>query len=403
MRIFLNKKNVRSSSPKTFGEYREQAFFLNVLFLDTPRNKFRALELTNLLKKKKRPSLLSLIVILILLLQLSCSKEELGPQCESCASEVLSIDSSDVLIVNEGNFGWGNGSLSLYQPNSKNISNNVYSLANNNLPLGDVIQSAYQLNDKIYVVANNSNKIEIINKNTFINEATITGFNSPRYFLPINNNKAYVSDLYSNSIQVIDLNTNTITNNINTNGWSENMLLHNDTAYVCDMTNNNLLIINTNNDNLVDSVKVGVSPNSLVLDANNKIWIMCSGGFQEDNPKLIRFNPQTRNIEATFVFSNINESPSNLSINNNKTQFYFLNTNVYTLNINATSLPTSSLINSNGNTFYGLGIHPASEDIYVADAIDYVQSGFVYRYSTSGSLVDQFNVGIIPGNFLFLQ
>ena len=343
------------------------------------------------------------LFILGIIVLFSCSKEELGPQCENCTTTSVSTDSSDVLIVNEGNFGWGNGSLSLYVPSTKSISNNIYSQANNSLPLGDVIQSTYQFNNKVYVVANNSNKVEVLNKNTFINETTITGFNSPRYFLPINNNKAYVSDLYSNSLQIVDLNSNTITGNINTNGWTEKMLLHNDTAYVCDMTNNNLLIINTSNDNLIDSVKVGVEPNSLVLDANNKIWIMCSGGFQEDNPKLIRFNPQTRSIEATFVFSSINESPGSLSVNSNKTQLYFLNSNVYTLNINATSLPSSALITNNGNTFYGLGIHPASEDIYIADAVDYVQSGFVYRYSSSGSLIDNFNVGIIPGNFLFIE
>jgi len=345
----------------------------------------------------------NLAILITVLFYFSCSKEELGPQCEDCSTTPISVDSSDVLIVNEGNFGWGNGSLSLYQPNSQTVSNNVYSQANNNLPLGDVIQSAYQLNDKIYVVANNSNKIEIINKNTFVNEATITGFNSPRYFLPVSNNKAYVSDLYSNSIQVVDLSSNTIVNNINTNSWTEKMLLHNDTAYVCDMTNNNLLLINTSNDNLVDSVKVGVEPNSLVLDANNKIWIMCSGGFQEDNPKLIRFNPQTRSIEATFVFSNINNSPGSLTINSDGTKLFYLNSNVYQMSFNATSLPSSSLINNNSNTFYGLGVHPESEDIYVADAIDYVQNGVVFRYTSSGSLIQQFNVGIIPGNFLFLQ
>lgn len=344
-----------------------------------------------------------LFYIIILFTIFSCKKDELGPQCVNCNDEDIQTQSADVLILNEGNFGWGNGSISHYQPTSKIISNNVYQQANSNTPLGDVIQSAYQVNDKIYVIANNSSKIEVINSSNFKSMSTITGFNSPRYFLPISNSTAYVTDLYANSIHVLDLNSNAIIGNITTNGWTENMLLLNDTVYVCDKTNDNLLIINPANHALVDSIKLGVEPNSIIKDKNNKLWILCGGGFQEDNPKLIKYNPQTRIIENTFVFSNINESPNNLVINSDGDQIYFLNNHIYILAINSTSLPSSALVNSNGNTFYGLGIDPITEEIYVADAIDYVQSGVVFRYDNNGSLIDQFNVGIIPGNFLFIH
>jgi YVTN family beta-propeller protein len=345
----------------------------------------------------------SVFYITLVILLFSCKKDELGPQCANCNEEDTQTEVADVLIVNEGNFGWGNGSLSLYKPNTKTIANSVYQQANNNIPLGDVIQSAYQFNNKIYAIANNSSKIEVMDKTNFKSTATISGFNSPRYFLPISNTKAYVSDLYANAIQIVNLTNNTISGSIATGGWTEQLILHQDTVYVCDMTNDNLLIINPNTNQLIDSIKLGVEPNSIVKDANNKLWIMCSGGFQEDNPKLFKFNPQTRSIEAIFVFTNLSESPNKLTINGNKDKLYFLNDNVYAMNIHATSLPTTALINNNNNTFYGLGINPLNEDIYVADAIDYIQSGIVFRYDANGSLIHQFNVGIIPGNFLFIQ
>ncbi len=49
--------------------------------------------------------------------------------------------------------------------------------------------------------------------------------------------------------------------------------------------------------------------------------------------------------------------------------------------------------------FYGLTVNPVNSEVYVADAIDYVQPGVILRYSPEGELLDEFKVGIIPGAF----
>jgi hypothetical protein len=148
---------------------------------------------------------------------------------------------------------------------------------------------------------------------------------------------------------------------------------------------------------------MGEDPNSLLVDQNNKIWILCSGGINATEPKLIKFNPQTRSIEATFTFPQTTDSPRNLTINAAKDQLYFLNTDVFKMNINNQSLPSDPFINNINNTFYGLGIDPVNEDVYVSDAIDYVQNGIIFRYTSSGTLINQFNAGIIPSSFLYLH
>jgi YVTN family beta-propeller protein len=320
-----------------------------------------------------------------------------------CESLIETSQSADVMVVNEGNFGWGNGSLSLYRPQDKIVSNNVFSQANNSVPLGDVVQSAFQYNERIYVVANNSSKIEIIDEASFVSIATITGFNSPRYFLPINASKAYVSDLYSSSIQIVDINSKSINGSISANGWTEKMLLYEDTAYVCEMSADNVLLINTTNDLVLDSIKVGIQPNSLVIDKNNKIWVLCDGGFNESLPQLLRINPQTRQIEVTLSFQNLSDSPNNLCINSSKDQLYFLNSDLFKMKITDLNLPTIPIFSGANKTFYGLGLAPNSDNIYVADAVDYVQNGQVYRLDSIGNTLDQFSSGIIPGNFLFLE
>ena len=62
-------------------------------------------------------------------------------------------------------------------------------------------------------------------------------------------------------------------------------------------------------------------------------------------------------------------------------------------------LPTHPFIDSQGTIYYGLTICPRTGDVYIADAIDYVQQGMVYRYSKDKELIDSFYVGIIPGAF----
>ena len=346
-----------------------------------------------------------LVYISIILSLLSCSKTELGPQCEDCPKEpITSTNFTDVLIINEGNYTNGNASLSFYKSETQEVHHNVYSNANSGIPLGDVAQSALQIGDKLYVVVNNSSKIAVLDANNFEIIQTISGFNSPRYILPINNQKAYVSDLYANAISIIDLTTNTISGYITTNGWTEKMLLHNDTAYVCDYNNAKVLIINTTLNTIVGNIPVGKGVNSIALDKNNKIWVMCSGGYNEEIPRIVQFNPTNRTIEKTILFADITHSPSSLTFNDVKDEFIYINQNVFKMSINDNSLPITPFITrASGSLFYGLGISPVNNEIYIADAKDYVQKGDVYRYSYSGNLIHQFESGIIPGDFLFFN
>ena len=43
----------------------------------------------------------------------------------------------------------------------------------------------------------------------------------------------------------------------------------------------------------------------------------------------------------------------------------------------------------------------ATSEVYVADAIDYVQHGVVYRFTPQGRALDTLRVGIVPGSFCF--
>lgn len=308
---------------------------------------------------------------------------------------------SKVLVVNEGNYGWGVGSISLYDPSSGGVIDDYYKQQNNNTTLGNVCQSITKYNNYYYIVMNNSNKIVVVNSSDFIKTASINGFNSPRYILPIIYNKAYVSDLYANSIQIVDLNSNTISGSIPCINGTEQMALIYNKAFITCSNSNYCYVINTISDVITDSINVGKGNSSICIDKNAKVWVLSSGNTGTSQfGRLSRINPITLQVEQSLNFSS-SDSPYKLCINKTRDTLYYLNNGVYQFTIPSTTLPTNAFINQGSKLYYGLGINPKDYTIYVADAIDYVQKSKVEIYKPNGTFVSNFNAGIISNGFMF--
>ncbi len=338
------------------------------------------------------------ILVLISLLLLSCIKDKPN---DIMQPEVSIGGGPKVFITNEGNFGTNNASVSLFETATGNIVTDIYKSQNNNAVLGDVCQSMTKINNKYYVVVNNSGKIVVVNPADFKLITIITGLQSPRQILPVTFNKAYVTDLYANAISIIDLNTNTKTGSIPCSGWTEQMTLIYNKAFVTNNNSNYTYVINTITDQITDSIYVGKFGGSMVTDKNSKIWVLSTG----DSPnsvvgKLTRIDPITLNIELSLPFGST-DSPSNLCINATKDTMYFLNTSVYRIGISSTTLPGSAFVTSSANTFYGLGVSDKDHNIYVSDAIDYIQKSSILVYSPNGGLKTSFKAGINASNFYF--
>lgn len=349
-------------------------------------------------------------IFFLLLLVFSCKKKEIGPQSVDNADQETKTGNSSsgntpeskVFIINEGNFNFGNASLSAYHPNTGKNESHLFQNTNGYV-LGDVAQSMTIHNGMGYLVVNNSQKIEVIDPEDHTSQHTITGFNSPRYLLPVSINKAYVSDLYANEIYVVDLLDHTIVNTISVSGWTEKMAVVNEEVYVCGTERDKIYVINSNSDQLVDSIAVGTEPNSLVMDAGSDLWVLCGGGVNEDYPSLHQIDINTRTVKKSFAFPSKNQSPGNLQINKERTKLYFLNNGLYEMPVSAASLPVTPLIPEGSSLFYGLGIDPFTQDFYISDAIDYVQKGRVYRFNREGHPLDTISAGIIPSAFSFYQ
>jgi len=339
---------------------------------------------------------LFLVLLLVSCYLLSCKSDKPNPRPDNPA--IALPNASNVIVVNEGNFQFNNASVSFLNGKTGQVSGDVFKTANGQ-DLGDVAQSATVWNNRLYIVVNNSSKIEVVDLNTFHSVGTINGLLSPRYLLPVSNSKAYVSDLYANAISVVDLNSLNVTKTISCNGWTERMLYHLGKIYVTNYWQPYLYVIDPSSDTKTDSIYIGKGAQSLVSDKKDRIIVAC-GGYKtpQSDTKLVFVNAYEKKVEKTIGFST--NYPSALTINATKDSLYFLNTNVYKLSIDDNTIG-SPFIAKGTREFYGLALDIRTNHVYVSDAVDFVQIGKVYIYSASGSELAKFDAGINPSNFCF--
>lgn len=337
-----------------------------------------------------------IVVLAAFALLAGCRKDK--PE-EPEKEPVVLGNNGGVYITNEGNFGWGNATVSYYDNASGAVVDDLYEPANGGA-LGDVCQSMTLFNGKAYLVLNNSNSVVVVDPGTFVANATITGFVSPRYMLPVSNGKAYVTDLHG-TIAVVDLANNTIAGHITCPGSTEELVLAYGKAFVTDQEGDHVYVLDTATDQVIDSIAIGTPSGSIVEDANGKLWVLSSGYMDQGLPAALhRIDPITHTVEQRFDLPSVG-SPWRLTIDGTHSTLYYLNGGVYRMSITATDLPGTAFVPAAGRNFYGLGVDPASGVVYAADAVDYVQRGVVYRYASDGSALNSFPVGIIPGGFHF--
>ena len=339
----------------------------------------------------------------MLALSLSCMKWEYGLE------EDFDVTGEGLFICNEGNFQYGNATLSYYNPATMEVENEVFYRANA-MKLGDVAQSMIIRDGIGWVVVNNSHVVFAIDINTFKEVGRITNLTSPRYIHFISDEKAYITQIWDNRIFIVNPKRYEITGYIEVpnmtmeQGSTEQMVQQGDYLYVnCWSYNNRILKIDTETDEIVAELEVGIQPNSLVMDCNNKLWTLTDGGYKgsmygEESPAIYRIDPETMTIEHKFEFP-YGSDASEIILNGAKDRLYWINKDIWAMDVLDEELPTHPFIDSQGTIYYGLTVCPRSGDVYIADAIDYVQQGKIYRYSKNRELIHEFYVGIIPGAF----
>lgn len=325
--------------------------------------------------------------------------------------EDFDVSGTGLFICNEGNFQYGNASLSYYNPTTNEVQNEVFYRANGQ-KLGDVAQSMTIYDNKGWIVVNNSHVIWAIDLNTFKETGRITGLTSPRYIHFISPEKAYVTQIWDNRIFIVNPRTYSITGYIDVpdmtmeSGSTEQMVQWGRYVYCnCWSYQNRIIKIDTETDRVVDQLRLGIQPNSLVLDRYGKMWSVTDGGYEGspygyEEPRLYRIDAETFTVEKEFrITRRHGEGPSEVQLNGTRDTLYWIDNDIWRMDVTSNRLPVRPFLEYRDTKYYGLTVNTVNSEVYVADAIDYQQQGIIYRYSPQGQELDKFYVGVIPGAF----
>lgn len=351
---------------------------------------------------------LTFYAILALATFVSCTNDD-APIVET----PLGAYQNGILIVNEGNFGQDNSSISYLSGDMATFQVNAFTAVNPSLTLGSVAQSISFNDDKAYVVINVSNKIEVLNRYTLQHIATIsTGLINPR-FVEFANGKGYVTNWGDGSsstddyVAVLNLSTNTVATTIPVVEGPERIVQSNGKLYVAHKggygLGNTISVINSSSNTVENTFPVGDVPGSLEI-SNGFLYVLCEGKPSWTNDetvgKLQKINLSDTSQITTLDFT-LGNHPQNLDIDGGN--LYYTNSNsVYKISESNYLLPTTALFDvtvNNVSSIYGFAVKGSK--IFIADPNGFASLGEIFVFSTTGSVINTRTVGISPNGFYF--
>jgi len=302
---------------------------------------------------------------------------------------------SGVFVVNEGPFG-GSGSITWHNPATDETETDIFANNNNGALLGQFAQSLTFHKDKAYIVVNGTNRIVVVDANTFQFLDTIVGFILPRFMVVTSDNTAWVTqwgvDGLNGSIAKVDLNTNAIVKTVPLGKGPEKMFRDGNTLYVPNSggfgVDSTVSIFNlTTETEQSRQLVAGKNPCCVALLFGDP-WALSKGSFSDPLPTGYISNMKNGVFSSTFPYGDDLLTASDNTLRWVAGGFVWKNNGGQ----------TTGFTNQQG---YGLGFDSANNHLYCADPRDFASNGQVVIYKLDGTKIDSFPVGVAPGEVVF--
>ncbi len=377
--------------------------------------------------------LFHLVVAAMLFFVSSCRGDEvvIPAEEENPGGEELPVgDVTGMYLLNEGNMGSNKCSLDYYDFLTDTYNRNIYPSLNPNviMELGDVGNDLQVYGSKLYAVINCSHKVEVMDAATGIRIGQIDIPNC-RY-IRFHRGQAYVSSYVGpvlvdpnaprGAVYRVDTASLQITGHVDVGYQPEQMEVVGDYMYVANSGgyrapnyDHTVSVISMTDFRKVDDIPVGPNLHRMLKDRFGRLWVQSRGNKKDIASCIYLLEKQPGRLFLQPV-DTLHIPCTNMALRGDS--LIFFSTGEY----NGMNLPTYGVIDINtrqqlAGSFitdgteasikmpYGLAVHPASGDIYLTDAKNYVSSGTLYCFGADGRKKWSVRTGDIPASIAFLR
>lgn len=340
---------------------------------------------------------------LSLLVFASCKKENDDPITQE---PTPSSYATGTLVGCEGAFGANNASVSWISAAGV-VEQDIFSKANGFGP-GDVLQSMLRTNNEVFLVVNNSQKVEVVDVESFGILSTITGVDYPRHMVQVSEEKFYLTNgAMAGTVQVIDAEGYTISGSIPVGNGPEKMTISGDLVFVANSggwtSDQTVTVINTQDDTAVSMIDVGDRPTSIVTDQDGHVWVMCAGEVEYDadwnvvghtEATLQQIDPVSFEVEQVITIGELGDHPSQIAYDAVADRILIAHNGILEVTMDGTVDQFATTACST------ISVDAVSGEIYATSIPDFVSDSEVVRLDSEGNHIMTYEVGLGANSIL---
>lgn len=331
-------------------------------------------------------------------------------------------------LLCEGNINSNKASLDWFDARTGKYNRNIFPKANpyEVKEMGDVGNDLGIYGSKLYVVVNISNKVLVLDKRTakklgqidipncrfvkfYKGYAYITSYAGPVQMDPDYKQKGYVAKIDTATMKEVD---RCIV------GFQPDQLdivngkiyVANSGGYLKPNYENTLSVIDVATFKEERRIPIAINLGLCKADRHGVLWVVSRGDYYEVPSRLYAYDTRKDRIVKTFdvpvssfwldgdLLYVVSAQWSNITMTNE--------ISYAVIDVNKMEVLTRNFITDGTEKQikipYGIAVNPATKDIYVTDAKDYITPGRLYCFGQDGKKKWDVRTGDIPGHFVFL-
>ncbi|MFQ5568761.1 MAG: DUF5074 domain-containing protein [Rhodothermales bacterium] len=313
-----------------------------------------------------------------------------------------------IYVANQGNFSDNNGSILFYDPATAQATEVL-------ADFGTLVQSITLYNGRGYVMSNTSEAVDILDLGTRQRVGQVPGVASPRYMAVVDASKAYVSNLFANTVTIINLSDNTVAGTISTGTNPEDIAVVGTRAYVANFGfggDSTLTVIDTPTDTVLGTIDLGCDgPRHLEVDAEGEVWAFCNGNtiYNDDFTEIIAqtngavvvldgaTGAVVTRFDLAFQVGTSALGQDTFYVASQERVFLIHGTDllVFDTEGNAQEAPITL---AGDEEMGGIAYDASVQRFYAARITGFTTAGFVSIHNESGDEVGRFDAGIAPAH-----